>query len=228
MKPDVISFDFSGTLAYETKSEGAVFRDILTGLSVEVDLQRLRKSLEEARGWWRRERARGVIWNESSQLDFVRKVLLEIGSTPRDDLAETIARIWPDALELKAYEDVKPTLEKLRDMGFRLILVSNVSSKSNLLKYVTRVGISEYFELLVASGSVGFEKPDSEIFLFACAAAGTDPERVMHVGDDYDKDYIGALRSGLKAVLVDRTGRYQGKTALKIKSLRELCDFISA
>jgi len=228
LKYNIVSFDFGGTLAYEVKGEGAVLKSILNRFGVEVDLQRLRKAFEEARGWWREERSKGVIWNELGRINFVRILLSNLGLTSQDDgLVELVARAWPEAMEFRPYDDTKTTLEVLRSMGFKLIVISNVSSGDALLKYIAKVGLSEYFEFLVASGNVGFEKPDSRIFLMACATARTNPERMVHIGDDYEKDYLGALRSGLGAVLVDRTGRYQDETLTKVRSLRELPDVIT-
>ncbi|MEM2921470.1 MAG: hypothetical protein QXF26_04040, partial [Candidatus Bathyarchaeia archaeon] len=143
MKYDVISFDFVGTLAYETKGEGILIKSILNGFGLKVDIQRIRRAFEETKEWWRRERAKGVIWNESSRLDYVRVLLSNLGINHQDrNLAVLVARAWPEVIELRAYEDTKPTLEILRSMGFRLILLSNVSSENNLRKYVTKVDLS--------------------------------------------------------------------------------------
>ncbi|MEM2922736.1 MAG: HAD hydrolase-like protein, partial [Candidatus Bathyarchaeia archaeon] len=55
-----------------------------------------------------------------------------------------------------------------------------------------------------------------------CTKAKTNPENMIHVGDDYEKDYLGALRSGLRAVLIDRAGKHQEEGLLKIMNLTEL------
>lgn len=71
----------------------------------------------------------------------------------------------------------------------------------------------------VMSYDVGHEKPDKRIFAAAeevlqtkldgeggVSEADRDPEqwRKVYVGDEYDKDVVGALEAGWNAVLIDR------------------------
>jgi len=39
--------------------------------------------------------------------------------------------------------------------------------------------------------------------------------KILHIGDDYDADYIGAKNAGLKAILLDRAEKHRGKEALR-------------
>lgn len=51
-------------------------------------------------------------------------------------------------------------------------------------------------------------KPSGEFFRGACRELGCDPGEVMMIGDDVESDVLGAIDSGLQAILV-RTGKYQ-------------------
>lgn len=70
-------------------------------------------------------------------------------------------------------------------------------------------------DFTVLSYDVGFEKPSHRIFAAAdemlasvlCAdQKGVDPDewRKVYVGDEYEKDVVGATQAGWKAVLIDR------------------------
>jgi putative hydrolase of the HAD superfamily len=67
--------------------------------------------------------------------------------------------------------------------------------------------IQRYIDVAVVSGVAGYEKPDAEIFHRALSAAGVAPEDAMHVGDNRRDDVEGAESVGIRAVLIDRTGR---------------------
>ena len=70
------------------------------------------------------------------------------------------------------YSDVVPTLQRLRDAGFKLAIVSNWESPLDPL--TERLEIAEYFDAIVASHDVRVrsEKPDPHIFNYALAAMG--------------------------------------------------------
>ena len=58
-------------------------------------------------------------------------------------------------------------------------------------------------DFVMLSYDVGFEKPDSKIF-DATKQMLPGQERFVHVGDDLQKDYLGAKRAGWEGVLLDR------------------------
>ena len=124
------------------------------------------------------------------------------------------------------YSDVIPTLQHLQDSGFKLAIVSNWDSPLNPL--TERLGIAEYFDAIVASHDVRVrsEKPDSHIFNYALAAIGTSAEEVVHVGDTYKADIVGAQGVGIRPILLDRDGTQAGRWHETIQSLSELPELL--
>lgn len=120
------------------------------------------------------------------------------------------------------YSDVVPTLQHLRDSGFTLAIVSNWESPLDPL--TERLGIAEYFDAIVASHDVRVrsEKPDPHIFNYALAAVGAAAEEVVHVGDTYEADIVGAEGVGIRPILLDRDGTQTGRWKETIQSLTEL------
>jgi len=217
----VVSLDFGGTIAREVEEDHIVYCRVLSELGYSVNPNLVKEALREARAWWRREKARtGRIWNMEAYAELVERVLrfLKLPS----ELTFDFLKILPYRKAFKVYEDVEPALKELKQKGYRLIIISNVSSLENLSIYLAQTGLKDYFELLIASGSVGFEKPDPGIFRIALEKTGVSPDETVHVGDDYEADYLGAEAAGLVGVLLDRKNAHKEKQCRKIAKLTEL------
>jgi HAD superfamily hydrolase (TIGR01549 family) len=117
-------------------------------------------------------------------------------------------------------ESALPTLQKLKEAGFRLGLVSNRSSPMDEL--VTELGMSEYFELILAAGEVGWYKPDPRLFEYAAEQLGTDPSASIYIGDNYHADILGARAAGMTPVLIDPRGIYHDADCLVISDIGEV------
>ena len=124
------------------------------------------------------------------------------------------------------YSDVVPTLQCLRDAGFKLAIVSNWESPLDLL--TERLGIAEYFDAIVTShdARVRSEKPDAHIFNYALAAVGASAEETVHIGDTYQADIVGAERVRIRPILLDRDGTQTGRWEETIRSLSELPELL--
>ena len=225
---EVVSLDFGGTLAYEVSDDRLVYREILSELGYRVGAEDIGRALRDARSWWRAEKRRlGRIWDARAYREFVEHVLESLGLPNSRALALKVARILPLRTRFRVYDDVRPALKELRGMGLRLIVVSNVSSLENLTVYLTQVGLGSSFDLLIASGTVGFEKPHPEIFRIASRELDVPPSRIIHVGDDYEADCLGARAAGLTGVLLDKRGVYEERECLRISKLTDLPDLIA-
>ena len=55
-----------------------------------------------------------------------------------------------------------------------------------------KIGIKNFFDFEVKASDVGFMKPSPKIFEAAVKKAGCNPSEMVHIGDSYDKDIIGA------------------------------------
>ena len=77
---------------------------------------------------------------------------------------------------------------------------------------VELVGIGEYFDFSITAASAGAAKPSPVIFDAAVAAAGVNPEQILHIGDDPDRDMRGAAQAGMQTLWVNPQGaRWKGK-----------------
>jgi putative hydrolase of the HAD superfamily len=97
--------------------------------------------------------------------------------------------------------DVLEVLRSLRDRGYRLGLVSNVSLRPDLMRRdLDRLGIGELLHGSVFSSEIGVRKPDPRIFNEALTRIGAEPAQTVFVGDRLYDDIGGAQAAGMRAV----------------------------
>jgi putative hydrolase of the HAD superfamily len=86
------------------------------------------------------------------------------------------------------------------------------------------LGIATNFSCVVASQTVGVEKPDPAIFQLAILALSLRvPEQtVLYVGNEYRADVMGARAARLTPVLIDRYALYPHADCRRFVSLDEL------
>jgi HAD superfamily hydrolase (TIGR01549 family) len=111
----------------------------------------------------------------------------------------------------------REALERLRDAGLRLAVVSN--SEGTVEAMLEEVGLRPFFETVVDSAVVGSVKPDALIFQIALARLGLQPADALMVGDSPTADIHGAHALGLRAALVDPLDLYPWIKAPRFKDL---------
>lgn len=102
------------------------------------------------------------------------------------------------------YDDVRPALERLRDRGLTVGIISNWDSRLERLLF--GLGLGDVLADVVSSTDVRLHKPDPRIFELACERIGVRPEHAAHIGDHHYADFLGASAIGMTAVLIDRHG----------------------
>lgn len=116
--------------------------------------------------------------------------------------------------------DVLPTLKRLRDLGLKLVVVSNANGR--LRHLFDRVGLTNHVDVLFDSFEEGVEKPDPRLFHIALERAGGRRETTVHIGDLYHVDVVGARAAGLQAILLDIAGLYREYDCPRIRAFSEL------
>lgn len=122
------------------------------------------------------------------------------------------------------YEDALPALAWL-SARFPLIAVTNGNADLRL------TGGGEFFRETLSARAFGIAKPEPEIFHAAAEALDVRPAELLHVGDDYHLDVVGALNAGLQAAWVvrdnqpevERVVHHAASPHLTIRDLSMLC-----
>ena len=113
--------------------------------------------------------------------------------------AAQVPRVYVDPRHWAVFDDTKPTLTRLREAGWRHIIVSN--HVPELPQLVQDLGLAEFIDEVLTSATTGYEKPHPQVFAIALARAGS-PTKTWMVGDSPTADIDGAEQAGIPALLV--------------------------
>ena len=155
-------------------------------------------------------------------------LLKEAGINPTHNLINNnLVKMQQIKFEHVLFDDVLPALEKLKQNGIILGLISNIDSDISPL--LDRLGLTPLLQVVVISRDCGYHKPEPEIFREAARRAGVEVGESIYIGDQYQIDVIGSKRAGMQGVLLDRNGFFNEVTKeLVVKDLYQLVDYISS
>jgi len=98
---------------------------------------------------------------------------------------------------------VEPFLKRL-SAHHVLGILSNWPLAATVDRYAEAAGWAPHLRAIVVSQRIGTIKPHAAIFEAARQALGDPPpERLLHVGDDWAADVVGAKRAGWRAAFLD-------------------------
>ena len=227
--PNAVFFDAGETLVYPHPSFAELFTEVLREEGVVVEpavvqevvsaySQKFTQTVQsgEAHLWSTSPERSRTFWD-----GVYRGFLEEVGVADHHDLL--VDRLYTTFTNLASYRlhpDVIPTVDRLRDAGISLGVISNFEEWLDRL--LETLGVTDYFPVRVISGVEGVEKPDPEIFRIALDRAGVTAEESVYVGDHPFFDIEAAEEVGMVAVLIDRRGRYPDAEGIRITSLEDL------
>jgi REG-2-like HAD superfamily hydrolase len=116
-----------------------------------------------------------------------------------DELFEELWELFARGEHWKLADQAVQTLTTLKDKNYRLAVLSN--NDSRLRSVLRELQVDHLFEHLFISSELGFEKPQREIFQAVEETLEVTPQEIMHLGDSYSRDYLGAQESGWNPVL---------------------------
>ncbi|WP_322477282.1 HAD-IA family hydrolase [Microbacterium testaceum] len=134
------------------------------------------------------------------------------------ELAEELDRPWsPAAIEgamlarrrihgeavANAAPSIAVLLNRLRDHGARLGLISNCSS--DMRSTLETNGLARCFDSITLSAEIGCMKPEPRIYAKAISNLQvTNPADAVYAGDGSDAELVGAYRAGLHPIRLNR------------------------
>ena len=128
-----------------------------------------------------------------SGLDVTEKLCLEM-SDRFLDYCSTKPGVVAGAHELMDY---------LRRQGYRMHMCSNGFHEVQYKK-LAACGLKDYFDTIILSEDAGFNKPSPQYFDYAFRQSGASRETTLMIGDNLQTDILGALNSGIDALLFNR------------------------
>lgn len=107
--------------------------------------------------------------------------------------------------DLRMEKFLPPLLSRLQPV-YKLAVVSNFAYAPGLRRILQYFNLTRFFDIIVISGEFGFRKPHPKIFEEALKGLDVTAARSAFVGDSLKADIFGAMRVGLKTVLVENVG----------------------
>lgn len=114
-------------------------------------------------------------------------------------------------------------LTKLKD-AYQLHVITNGFKEVQHTK-LQQCALDPYFEHIIISEDIGYNKPDVRIFREAERLANTNREECLMIGDNFNTDIVGAKNAGWQSIWYnpDNNKRYQAK---QIQCLTELMEVL--
>lgn len=207
--PKAILLDLDDTIIDFGSSAGPAWRAVCEAGSQEVtglDAEALFDAITAIRKWYwadpeRHREGRADLRAASTRI--VEQALAGLGHD-RPQLARAMAESYRDfrAAAIRLFPGALDALERLRDLGIRLGLVTNGTGADQRAK-IDRFGLARYFDHILIEGEFGYGKPEPRVYTAAMHVLGTQPPVTWFVGDNLEWDVAAPQRLGLHAVWLD-------------------------
>ena len=89
------------------------------------------------------------------------------------------------------------TVKELYRRGYTLGIVSDLVGVHEVDEWLDRDGLRPYFKTVQQSSICLIRKPHPAIYYYALEECGADPAETCYVGDNLDRDIVGAKAAGL-------------------------------
>ena len=232
---DTIFFDVGATLRYVVEDpEFAMAADMelmrLVGAteSHDVFFAKLNENWKAYRKW-----AKTVLLDVSEMELWLQYLLPDYPAERVAPHAAKLTRLWRDHDGRRVpHDDVKPTLLELQRRGYKLGIIANTITETEIPDWMCHDEVAGCFKTVILSSKVRLRKPDPAIYLLGARCIGSVPENCAYVGDNPVRDVEGAVDAGFGAMILyenagtaDREGK--APTVLPdytIRAIRELLD----
>lgn len=135
---------------------------------------------------------------------------------------------WEDLLSyysfaIESFDEVENVLEKLSE-SFKLIISSNAKHEFIDIQ-IKKLCFNKYFIKKFSSISdFGLVKKHPKFYYKIAKELKVKTNQIVHVGDNYDFDYISAKKAGVNAFYLDKNGLKKGYNF--VKNLNEFSEKI--
>jgi putative hydrolase of the HAD superfamily len=125
--------------------------------------------------------------------------------------------LFPNTLE---------TLEYLKNKKYRLFLLTNGFVEVQISK-IRESKLEPYFEKMITSEEVGYQKPNKKIFEYALKTVNAKKSESLMIGDDLHNDIFGAKNFGMDTVFFNPAKiEHNSNPTFEINDLKELKTFL--
>ena len=129
--------------------------------------------------------------------------------------------------ELAMFPDAHETLDRLKELGVKLALITNGAAAPQRAK-VVRFALEHRFDHIQIEGEHGFGKPEERAYTHAMEVLGVRPHETWMVGDNLEWEVVGPQRLGIHAIWHDGygVGLPPGCTIIPDRIIRRLSELL--
>ena len=118
-------------------------------------------------------------------------------------LSGKLTRLWRDKDGRRLPRpDVKRTVIELSQRGYRLGIIANTITETEIPDWLEADGLTDYIQTVILSSQVRYRKPGPEIYWEATRRMGVEPARCVYVGDNPIRDVQGTRKAGFGMVII--------------------------
>lgn len=130
---------------------------------------------------------------------------------------------------LRLFEDTLPALQELKP-SYKIGLITNGPAYEQR-EEIEVLGLEPWLDSITIEGEIGIGKPHREIFERALSDLQVQPQEAIFIGNSWVHDVIGAFRTGIHAVWLNREGEpspnHEGLPIYEIRELSELVTLLN-
>jgi putative hydrolase of the HAD superfamily len=126
---------------------------------------------------------------------------------PPPEICDAIADRFNEVqhAELRMFPGAHETLDRLKELGVRLALVTNGAALPQRAK-VVRFALEHRFDHIQIEGEHGFGKPEEEAYRHALKSLGVEAQDAWMVGDNLEWEVVAPQLLGIYAIWYDGYG----------------------
>jgi len=229
-----VFFDVDFTLIYPGPTfRGEGYQAFCARYGIDVDTSRFAEAVASAAPLL--DTDDDTPYHDDIYVAYTRHIIEQMGGCGPgiDDCAREIYAEWAACHHFELYAEVPDVLRRLAAARIRIGLISN--SHRCLESFQSHFDLQGLISATVSSSEHGLMKPHPSIFAAALRLVDVEPADAVMVGDSVRQDVDGAVRAGMRAILVHRGERARGderelaaRGVPVIRSLHELPSLVIA
>ena len=202
-----IIFDLDGVICHTDKYHYQAWKKLADKLGIYFD----EKINNRLRGVSRMESLEIIL--EKSDKTYDEQEKIRLAEEKNSLYKELLQKMTPEDLS----QEVKTTLEQLKEKGFKLAIGSSSKNAKFILE---RIGLSEFFDAVSDGNNITQSKPSPEVFLKAAEYLGLEPGACLVV-EDAEAGLQAAVNGGMDcAGIGDASG--SSLATYKLNSFKDL------
>jgi len=201
MNPDIeaIFLDVGNTLRIvieDPEFMAQAKKDLMTLVEAKESPEEFYAALEKNWKAYRKQSKESLI--EASEKELWTKWLLpQYPAEKIGPMAGKLTRLWRDHDGRRVpRDDAKETVIELDRRGYKLGIIANTITETEIPDWMESDGVKEYFRVVVLSSKVGLRKPNPEIYWLASRLMGVEPGKCAYLGDNPIRDVEGTRAAG--------------------------------